>query len=256
MSQPRILIVDDNKMMVKTLQDILTMKGFQTEIAYSGPEALQKVEQSTFDCVLSDIKMPDIDGVQLYRILKTRHPDLPVVLMTAYTTDGLVQAGLDEGAIAVLNNPLNMGLLLKFFAHLSRERSIIIVDDDPTFCRTLADILQTQNFAVTQVTEPDDVQEKLADEGQVVLLDMKLKGSNGLDVLRQIRQQHPYLPVILITGYPDEVGEAVQTALKINAYTYFHKPVQIEKLLQTLNEIHHQELGRMLGRAVKKQPPQ
>src|SRR5262245_60075281 len=68
----RILIVDDNEMMVKTLQDILRLKGYQTEPAYSGLEALRKVEDGAFDFVLSDIKMPDLNGVDLYRAIKVQ----------------------------------------------------------------------------------------------------------------------------------------------------------------------------------------
>ena len=101
-----ILIVDDNQMMVKTLQDILQIKGYQAEVAHSGPEALEKIEETTFDCVLSDIKMPDVNGVELYRAIKAHQPDLPVVLMTAYATDKLIEEGLQEGVIAVLTKPL------------------------------------------------------------------------------------------------------------------------------------------------------
>ncbi len=247
-----ILVVDDNQMMVKTLQDIFKIKGYKVEVAYSGPEALEKVDKIPLDCVLSDIKMPDVNGVELYRAIKGRQPDLPVVLMTAYATDNLIKEGLDEGVIAVLTKPLDMSLLLNFFSYLSKERSVVIVDDDPTFCRTLGDVLQARGFDVDQINKPEGVVEQLAGDGQVVLLDMKLQGSNGLDVLRQIRVQHPSLPVILVTGYRDEVKPAIETALKLNAYTYFYKPLQIEDLLQTLTQIHHQELGRVLGRPIEK----
>lgn len=248
----RILIVDDNEMMVKTLQDILTVKGYEVETAYNGLEAMAKVELLSFDCVLSDIKMPEINGVELYRAIKAQKPDLPVVLMTAYASDNLVQEGLNEGIIAVLNKPLNLGLLLNFLAFLSQKRSIVVVDDDPDFCRTLADILQAKGFAVTQITDPEGVIEKLVVEGQTVLLDMKLKGSSGLEILQQIRQRSPYLPVVLVTGYPQEVGSAIKAAFEINAYTCFYKPLQIEPLLETLSQLYHRDLGRILGQSIAK----
>ena len=119
----RILVVDDDPSMAKTLVDIFKVKGHQAEAAHSGPEALAKVAQGSFgsahrheysrwqdrhfDCVLTDVKMPGVNGVELYRALKARQPDLPVVLMTAYSTDRLVEEGLGEGAIAVLTKPLD-----------------------------------------------------------------------------------------------------------------------------------------------------
>jgi DNA-binding NtrC family response regulator len=250
--QLRVLIVDDNQMMAKTLQDILRVKGYQAEVAYSGPEALNKVEIIPFDCILSDIKMPDVNGVDLFRAIKTKHPDLPVVLMTAYATDNLIEEGLEEGVIAVLTKPLDMSLLLNFFSFLSRERSIVIVDDDPKFCQTLGDILDARGFDVHQMTRPVGIVEQLYGNGQVVLLDMKLKESDGLDVLREIKATYPNLPVILVTGYKEEAAESIETALKLSAYTYFYKPLQVDELLKTLNKIHHQELGRVLGRPVVK----
>ena len=250
--QLRILIVDDNRLMVKTLQDIFKVKGFHTETAYSAFDALAKLENSIFDCVISDIKMPDVNGVELYREIRSIQPNLPVVLMTAYSTDNLIEEGFKEGVIAVLSKPLNIDILFKFLSILDQKRTVVIVDDDPDFCKTLADILVRQEFLVSQVTDPNEVMNNLAGEGLVVLLDIKLQDHNGLDVLRNIRAIHPHLPVIMITGYREEMASAIETALKINAYTYLYKPLEIDQLLQVLTKIHHQELVRILDQPINK----
>ena len=243
----RILVVDDDYMMARTIVDILKVKGHEAEAVHSGPEALEKVMASLFDCVLTDIKMPEVNGVELYRAIKTRQPDLPVVLMTAYSTDRLVEEGLEEGAIAALTKPLDINRLLCFFSSLRKERSIAIVDDDPQFCKTLGDVLRMRGFAVTQVSDPHGVVERLGADGQVVLLDMRLNNISGLGVLREIRERHPHLPVVLVTGYREEMASAIEAALKIGAYTCLHKPLEIEHLLQLLAEIRRQELSRVLG---------
>ncbi len=248
----RILVVDDDRRMAKTLADIFQVKGYEVEVAHSGPEALEKVAGGRFDCVLTDIKMPEMNGVELYRAIKARQPDLPVVLMTAYSTDKLVQEGLEEGAVAALTKPLDINLLLSFFSSLGRERSIVIVDDDPKFARTLGDILRARSFAVTQITDPHDVVERVRADGQVVLLDMKLNDVSGLEVLEEIRERYPRLPVVMVTGYRQEMGQAIEAALKIGAYTCLYKPFQIEGLLQVVAEIRRQELARILGQRVRK----
>ena len=247
-----ILVVDDDRRMAKTLVNIFQVKGYEVEAAHSGPEALEKVAGGRFDCVLTDIKMPEVSGVELYRAIKARQPDLPVVLMTAYSTDRLVNEGLEEGAVAVLTKPLDINALLSFFSSLGRERSIVIVDDDPKFARTLGDILRARGFAVTQIIDPHSVVERVRANGQMVLLDMKLNSISGLEVLKEIREQHPHLPVVLVTGYRKEMAEAIEVALKIGAYTCLYKPFQIEELSQLLTEVRRQELGRILGRPVRK----
>lgn len=245
-----ILIVDDDRRMAKTLLDILQIEGYEAAVVYSGPQALHMVEKGQFDCVLTDIKMPEMNGVELYRAIKALRHELPVVFMTAYSE--LVEEGLEEGAVATLAKPLDINLLLSFFSSLRKECSIVIVDDDPGFCESLGRILRARGFAVIEVTDPHGVAEALRSDGQVVLLDMKLNSISGLEVLKEIRAEFPYLPVILVTGYGEEMTPAIEAALKIDAYACLYKPFQIEELLQVLAEVRHQELGRMLGQPPKK----
>ena len=251
-SKLHILVVDDDRRMAKTLVNIFQVKGYEVEAVYSGSEALEKVAEGRFDCVLTDIKMPEMSGVELYRAIKARQPDLPVVLMTAYSTDRLVNEGLEEGAVAVLTKPLDINTLLSFFSSLGQERSIVIVDDDPQFAKTLGDILRARSFAVTQVTDPHDVVQRVRPNGQTVLLDMKLDDIGGLEVLKEIRARYPRLPVVMVTGYRAEMGPAIEAALKIGAYTCLYKPFQIEGLLQVVTEIRRQELRWALGQRVRK----
>lgn len=245
-----ILIVDDDRRMAKTLLDILQIKGYEAAVVYSGPQALHMVAKGQFDCVLTDIKMPEMNGVELYRAIKALRPELPVVFMTAYSE--LVEEGSEEDAIATLAKPLDINLLLSFFSSLRKERSIVIVDDDAEFCESLGGILRARGFAVIEVTDPHGVAEALRSDGQVVLLDMKLNSISGLEVLKEIRAQFPYLPVILLTGYGAEMAPVIEAALKIDAYACLYKPFDIGELLRLLTEVHHQELARVLGQPVRK----
>ena len=243
-----ILVVDDDHSMAKTLANILQVRGFQAEVTHSAQEALKKVAETAFDCVLSDIQMPEINGVELYRAIKAQRPDMPVVLMSAYSSDSLVAEGVAEGAIAALTKPLDIAVLLTFFSFLRKERSVVIVDDDPEFGRTLGDILRARGFAVTQITDPYDAVGQVGTNVQVVLLDMKLSGMTGLQLLEDIRERHPSVPVILVTGSRNEMAAATEAALEIGAYTCLYKPLDIERLLEVLTEVRRLELRRILAR--------
>ncbi|MBM4431059.1 MAG: response regulator [Chloroflexi bacterium] len=241
-----ILIVDDDRLMANTLRDILRLKGYLADTAYCGAEALASLEREPFGCVLSDIKMPDIHGVDLYRAIQARYPTLPVVLITAYARDELVRQGLEEGVIACLSKPLDINRLLALFDSLRKERSVVLVDDDALFCRTLGDILRARGFLVTEITDPHQVLSRIQPDGQVMLLDLRLNHITGLDVLREIRKSHPRLPVILLTGYREQMAPLVEAAQKLTAYACLYKPLQIDHLLQTLTRIAQQELGSLL----------
>jgi two-component system response regulator HydG len=244
----RILIVDDDQRMTRTLADILTLAGHEAVEASSGPQAFEKIRMQTFDCVLTDVRMPGMDGVEFHRQLRQSQPGLPVVLMTAYASDEIIHKGLDEGVVGVFDKPLNITQLLGFFASLARNRIIAIVDDDPAFCRTLADILRQRGFNVTQITDPHTDVELMASESQVILLDMKLNDRSGLEVLKEIRARYPALPVLLVTGYRQEMAAAIQAALEINAYACLYKPLEIPNLLEKLSRFQLERLRGALGK--------
>ncbi|MFZ5821189.1 MAG: response regulator [Chloroflexota bacterium] len=107
-----ILVVDDNPPMVQTLQDILRVKGYAVHAAHSGAEALEILQRQKVDILLTDVVMPDMDGVALYRQVKESHPRLVTFLMTAYSADELIRQGMAEGIKTVLTKPLDLNLFL------------------------------------------------------------------------------------------------------------------------------------------------
>ena len=247
----RVLIVDDDRRMAKTLMDILKVKGYQAERAHSAEEAIELIRTEAFDCVLTDIKMPGVNGVALYRAIKKDFPEIPVVLMTAYATDALVNEGLEEGAIASLTKPLDINMLLGFLSSLRLSRTVMFIDNDPKFCRTMGDILLARGYEVVEITDPRILPESFeTDVNLVVLLDMNLKDTSVLDVLQQITREKGYVPVILMTGHQEETISTINAAMELGAYTCLYKPIQVEELIQTMSDVRHKALGRTLGRTV------
>ncbi|MGB8212425.1 MAG: response regulator [Anaerolineales bacterium] len=242
----RILVVDDDRRMTRTLADILSMSGHLPVEAASGAEALELARKQPFDCVLTDVRMPGMDGVELHRQLRQSLPGLPVMLMTAYASDEIIRKGLEEGVVGVFDKPLDINSMLGFFHSLARQRSIVIVDDDPDFCKTLSDILRQRGFSTLQFCDPRVDVELLASDAQVLLLDMKLNGLSGLDVLRDIRRRYPDLPVLMVTAYREEMQAAIQAALEINAFTCLYKPLEIPMLLQTLADFQLKRLRKVI----------
>ena len=115
-----VLIVDDNPPMVKTLADILETKGFEVHSAYSGAEALEILRDHPVDILLTDVKMPDMNGVALYRDARKTHLRLITFLMTAYAADEIIQQGLVEGIRTVLIKPLDIDFLLSLLSATKR----------------------------------------------------------------------------------------------------------------------------------------
>lgn len=242
----RILIVDDDRRMTHTLSDILTVSGYLTMQAWSADQALDLLRAETFDCVLTDIKMPGKSGIELHRELRRILPGVPVLLMTAYAAEDLIRQGLADGAIAAFDKPIDIRMLLDFLSTMGKTRVIAVVDDDRNFCQTIGDILEYRRYQVRKIMDPHTAIADMVADAQVILLDMKLNQIDGLGVLRQIRASYPLLPVMLITGYRQEMAEAIQKALDLGAYACLYKPLAIPDLLEKLGQIRAERLKSVL----------
>lgn len=244
----KVLVVDDDRRMVRTLCDILKVKGYEAAEAYRGEEAIAKVKSDNPDCVLMDIKMPGINGVEALKIIKTISPDLPVVLMSAYATEELTEEAKQQGAYTVLNKPVDIQMVLSFLSLLRKEESILIVDDDPNFSRTVGDVLRSRGYRVATETDPENVLGHLEQDYKLaILLDLKLGDTNGLEVLKAVRSKYPSKPVVLVTGYRDEMTDSIEKGLKIGAYACLYKPLEMEGLLDTIREISRKKRRNVLG---------
>jgi CheY-like chemotaxis protein len=85
MTMPVILVVDDNPQMAKLMQDMVQLAGYQTEVAFSGLEGLDKARDGMPDLILVDLMMPEIDGWELYHRLR-EFTTIPIIFVTAYDT--------------------------------------------------------------------------------------------------------------------------------------------------------------------------
>jgi two-component system, NtrC family, response regulator HydG len=243
----KILVVDDDRLIVKTTCDILRIKGYQPIAAFTGEEGVEKVRTDPPDCVLMDIKMPGISGVEALKRMKVIAPSLPVVLVSAYATADLMEEAKNAGAYAVLSKPIDLQMVLSFLALLSKEENILIVDDDPNFCKTLKDILTLRGYHVETEQDSEKVLRYFdEDHNLIVVLDLKLGATNGLEVLQQIRAKYPTKPVVLVTGYRQEMAGVIEKARQIGAYACLYKPFETDSLINLIEEIRVKMLKHVL----------
>jgi DNA-binding NtrC family response regulator len=244
----KILVVDDDRRIVKTTCDILKIKGHEAIAAYTGEEGVDMVKRERPDCVLMDIKMPGISGVDAMKQMRSVIPDLPIVLVSAYATEDTVTEAERAGAYAVMSKPLDFQVILSFLSLLRKEESILVVDDDPGFCKTLKDILTLRGYRVETESEPKKVLDHLEKDYKLaVVLDLKLGAADGTDVLKEVRAKYPTKPVVLVTGYREEMANSIEKARRIGAYTCLYKPLEVEALLQMIEDIRLKKLQNLLA---------
>ena len=236
-----ILLVDDDKLMSQTLADILELKGYRAETANSAKEALEKIKSSKYDCVISDIKMPGENGVDLFTKIRELDPEMPVALMTAYARDELVQRGLDEGVIGVFSKPLDLNLVFDLLSFIVSKVKILLVDDDQNFCETMKSVLQLIGHNDVTLCDLSNLEDNLS-EISLVLLDVKLPNSTCTEVYQRIRSFSPDVAVVLITNYQKEMIDEIFSILKTNASGILEKPIDEMKLINLINKVKKSEM--------------
>ena len=177
-----ILIVDDDESTCKTLAFIFNKKGYEVETVGTGHDALEKAKGRFFNLALLDIKLPDIEGIELLVPLKKIHPDMETMMITAYSSVETVIKALNEGASAYITKPLNIDeILIKIRKTLEKQHLI-------TEKRRIEDSLRQseQNFRTLFENAYDGIL-IIMDEGEFVCANKRMEeimGYNGEELLQ------------------------------------------------------------------------
>lgn len=108
----KILIVDDERSIRNTLKDILEVESYQVDVVESGIEALELIKENNYDVVFSDIKMPQMDGVELLQKIKVNNPEMPIIMISGHGTIETAVDCIKKGAYDFIEKPIDLNRLL------------------------------------------------------------------------------------------------------------------------------------------------
>jgi DNA-binding NtrC family response regulator len=236
----RILIVDDEVLMVRTLSDILRMKGWDVHGVHNGESALEFLRTTTdpVDVVLMDVRMGGMTGVDALRVIREERPNLPVMLMTAYSTAELLAEAERQGAVRILSKPLLISGLLSMLETITDPpRRVLVVDDNHAYLATIADILQKHGYVTLRADSLGPALALLAErEPAVVLLDMRLDSIDPETSVLAIRRVNPTVCLILYSGSEASLRQGEASGVTHNVMATLRKPFPPEALLKLLEE--------------------
>ena len=109
----RLLLIDDEVGYVNVLSNRLSKRNFQVGKASSGSEAFQVLRQQDFDVAVLDLKMEDMDGIEVLKILKIMDPQLAVIMLTGHGSAAAAKQGIELGAFDYLTKPCELEALLE-----------------------------------------------------------------------------------------------------------------------------------------------
>lgn len=122
MEPTKILLVDDDQGICDTLLKILTKRGYEVTLFTSGINALKSIQKSRYDILLTDLKMPEMNGIELLKKARIIDPELGVIIMTGFGEITSYLEAMDLGAAEYLNKPIKSDDLELIIEKLVEEK--------------------------------------------------------------------------------------------------------------------------------------
>ncbi len=139
----KVLLVDDEKEFTHVLSERLQKRDLEVESVHSGKEALARVEEESFDAIILDLVMPQMDGIETLKKLRVSHPELNVILLTGHAD---LKSGIEAmklGAADFLEKPAEIGKLMEKIKEASTQKAILVQKEME---EKITNILQTKGW--------------------------------------------------------------------------------------------------------------
>lgn len=229
----RLLLVDDDEAVRVTLAANLELEGFEIVEADSGESALASVAASKADVVLSDVRMGGMNGVDLLVAMRRAHPDLPVVLTTAFSSEELLRRAYMNGAFTVLPKPFQLDRAIKALNRAKRRPRVLVVDDVIADADSLAAAVRSTGSNVTAVYDATLALDEIRTGSYDVLVtDLSMPDVDGATLAAKARALDPALAVIAFSAY--SVPEIVRRVADVGINSFIRKPFDPAKLIEAI----------------------
>src|SRR5213082_305051 len=269
MTASRVLVVDDDPALLQALPAALRirMAALTVDTADSAAAALDRIAATDYDAIVTDIKMPGMDGVALLSEIRTRRPDTPVLMITGHGGHALAVQALRAGADDFIQKPIDRDYFVASLrraiqAHVLNRRvknrelalrrcaneleqiatrlgsdqpRVLVVDDDPALLQALPHTLRLRmaGVAVDTADSAAAALDQIAvQDYDAIVTDIKMPGMDGLALLAEIRTRRPDTPTLIITGHGE--NELIVGALRGGACDFIHKPIDRDYLITAL----------------------
>lgn len=274
-NQINLLLVDDELEFLDATATALGRRGFTVFQANDGKSALMAIEKHSIDVIVLDVKMPGIDGVDLFRQIKRILPEVPILLLTGHGSIKQAFETSKEGIFEYLTKPCDIEQLAETVKRASEkakqteslsleeetgEVRLLFVDDEQELLETLSNAISRRGINVTCASSGEQALRLLEKQlFDVALVDVKMPGMDGVNLIRHIRRIQPLIEIIILTGHPS-VGSAFES-IEEGVFEFLMKPQKPEAVVAKIHNAYSlkkqknkQQQERQVKKILEKQP--
>ena len=248
MSKNLISVVDDDASVLRTTTLLIESLGFRAAGFESAELFLKSDQLHETSCLIVDVRMPGMSGLQLQSRLAALGCKIPIIFVTAYDDTTSRRLALQSGAVAFLGKPFSDELLLHAIRSALREQLegtknlISLVDDDESIRRTTTLLIESFGFHAAAFESAERfLKSEQLHKTCCLVIDVQMPGMNGLQLQSHLAEAGCKTPVIFITAHDNK--EARQQALLAGAVAFLGKPFSDELLLHAIRGALRQDEG-------------
>ena len=262
MDSKLIYVVDDEAPMRVVVSKFLEKLGHRVEVFSSGSDAVVACDKILPDLLITDILMPEMNGVELIEAIRPLSGDIAIICMSGYATESTKQSLNELGITELLVKPISFESLTKSVegalatppvqlnfprssnkGSLGRPGRVLVVDDNEILLELEKDYISGCGYEVDGCLDGKAALEKMVIcQYDIVLLDIVLPGISGLDVLKQIKVLDRNQPVIMITG--EAYSETISQCEAITGDSCLRKPIDLNLIKERIESFDIQALRR------------
>ena len=253
MAKNLISVIDDDESVRRTTSRLIESFGFRAAAFESAESFLSSGHLNDTSCLIVDVQMPGMNGLQLQSQLAAAGCNIPIIFITAFDDKESRRRAMQAGAVAFLGKPFNDEQLLESIRLALREltdepggaRNLIsIIDDDEAVRRTTTRLIESFGFRAAAFESAEDfLGSGHLNDTSCLIVDVRMPGTNGLQLQSQLAAADCRIPIIFITAYDDK--ESRRRAMQAGAVAFLAKPFSDEQLFQWIRSALRQERGVM-----------
>jgi DNA-binding NtrC family response regulator len=241
-SETKILVVDDDRALLELLSETLDALGYRAVAAAGGSEAKELLESQTFDLMITDISMPDVDGHQLLKWVRNRHRDLPVLFISGLAEEQRGGSAWADGFVPKPFRISNLEELIENALQAKGGTKVLVVDRDRAFREVLADALNRSAFrAFAASTGEEALLELDRAKFRAIVCEIELSDMPARRLLEAVRVKYPEIEAVVTSEFlsPAEISEELSG---LPALGCLAKPFKVGDLVGLLERISERDV--------------
>ena len=246
MARNLISVIDDDESVRRTTALLIESFGLRAAAFESAEGFLKSGQLHDTACLIVDVQMPGMNGLQLQSHLAAEGCGIPIIFITAYDDRESRGRAMRAGAVAFLSKPFGHEQLLQTIRSALRgefgeaKNLISIIDDDEAVRRTTIRLIESFGFRAAAFESAETfLSSDHLNDASCLIVDVRMPGMNGLQLQSQLAATGTRIPIIFITAYDDKASR--QRAMQAGAAAFLGKPFTDEELLRWIRSALRQE---------------